>query len=157
MRRFRLVMLGLVLATASACAAASLRDFEEPVVTLQNLTLNGLGITGGSVDISLNVYNPNRFRLDGTRLRYTLWVDSVQFGSGETSERFVVQDGDSATVTIPLDFTYAGVGSAWRSLQNTGTVNYRVAGDIDVGTTLGTFTVPYDRAGRFSPLRGTSR
>jgi hypothetical protein len=36
--------------------------------------------------------------------------------------------------------------------MNTGTVNYRVVGDITVGSSMGTFTLPYDRTGRFSSL-----
>jgi hypothetical protein len=36
-------------------------------------------------------------------------------------------------------------------------VNYRVLGDVTVGTPIGSFTIPYDRTGRFSTLGGTSR
>jgi hypothetical protein len=36
--------------------------------------------------------------------------------------------------------------------MNTGSVNYRVMGDVTVGTPLGNFTRPYDQTGRFSTL-----
>jgi hypothetical protein len=41
--------------------------------------------------------------------------------------------------------------------MNTGTVNYRVVGDLTVGSSVGTFTLPYDRTGRFSTLSNSSR
>lgn len=154
MRKWMMAAGAAVIAASAACAGLGLGGFQEPVVTVRDVVVNGVGLNGGSVDINLNVYNPNRFDLDGTRLTYTLWVDSVQFGTGTTSERFVVQDKDSAVVRLPLSFTWSGVGAAGRALMNTGTVNYRVAGDITVGSAVGNFTVPYDRNGRFSPLRG---
>ena len=63
----------------------------------------------------------------------------------------------SSIVTLPLSFTYAGVGEAGRQLMNTGSVNYRVLGDVTVATPLGNFTRPYDQTGRFSTLSGRAR
>src|SRR5919199_5345343 len=136
----------------TACASLGRQAFAQPVVTLKDVRLNGIGLTGGSMDVVLNVYNPNHFRLDATRLNYTVLVDSVQFATGTLDQRFTVQESDSTAVTIPVSFTYAGVGQAGRQLLNTGSVNYRVRGDVTVGTVLGSYTVPYDRTGRFSAL-----
>jgi hypothetical protein len=36
-------------------------------------------------------------------------------------------------------------------------VNYRVTGDVIVGTVVGNFTVPYSSTGRFNALGGTTR
>jgi hypothetical protein len=66
----------------------------------------------------------------------------------------VVQSGDSTLVRLPLAFTYAGIGNAGRQLLNTGTINYRVTGDVTVGTPLGNFTRPYDQSGRYTALGG---
>jgi LEA14-like dessication related protein len=137
----------------AACAGLGLGGFEEPVVTVHDVSLRGVGLTGGSVDIRLNVYNPNNFRIDGTQLTYRLWVDTIPFGSGTTTENFVVSSNDSTVVTLPLDFSWQGVGTVGRTVLNTGTVPYRVAGDIRVSSAVGSITVPYDRTGRFSPLR----
>jgi hypothetical protein len=82
-------------------------------------------------------------------------VDSVTFGSGALTQQFTVQENDSTIVTLPLEFTYAGIGQAGRQLMNTGAVNYRVIGDVTVGTPLGNFTRPYDQTGRFSTLSGS--
>ena len=58
-------------------------------------------------------------------------------------KRFTVQEGETSDVTIPVDFTYTGLGAAGRSLLNTGAVNYHVIGDVTVGSPVGNFTVPY--------------
>jgi len=147
----------LALAGAAGCATLGQATFKEPIVHFQDARVTGLGITGGAMEVKLSLYNPNKFKLDGTRLTYKLMVDSVTFGTGAIADRFSVQEKDSTIVTLPLQFTYAGVGEAGRQLMQTGTVNYRVVGDVTVGTPLGNFTRPYDQTGRFSTLTGGSR
>ncbi len=142
------------LVTAVGCKSLASRAFEEPVVTFRDVRINGLGLTGGSLDINLSVYNPNGFNLDATRLTYKLWVDSVEFGTGAIDKRFTVQEKDSTIVSLPLSFNWSGVGSAGREIMNTGSVNYRVTGDITVRSPIGNHTLPYDRTGRFSTLGG---
>lgn len=157
MRNRKLMGVALATLAAAGCATFGRATFKEPIVHFQDARVTGLGITGGSLEVKLSVYNPNGFRLDGTRLTYKLLVDSVTFGSGALAENFTVQEKDSTIVTLPLQFTYSGVGEAGRQLMNTGSVNYRVMGDVTVGTPLGNFTRPYDQTGRFSTLSGRGR
>jgi LEA14-like dessication related protein len=157
MRRFvRVVGVAVAVgATATVgCASLGLGGFKEPEVTFRDLRVSGLGVTGGSLDVLLSVYNPNGFKLEGTRLTYRLMVDQTALGEGSVDERFTVQKGDSAVVRLPISFTYSGIGAAARQLMQSGAVNYRVLGDVTVATPLGNFTRPYDRIGRFSTFGG---
>lgn len=157
MRKFVLVAIAALSVAATGCASLGKQVFKEPVVSFREMRINGIGLTGGSLDVVLSVYNPNNFTLDATRLTYNLMLDSVAFGSGAIDRKFAVQRGDSTTVTLPVSFSYSGIGEAGRQLINTGSVNYRVTGDVTVGTPLGNFTRPYDRTGRYAVLRGGSR
>jgi LEA14-like dessication related protein len=149
-KRFALTIIAVA---TTACASLGYAGFREPVVTYKDAVITGLGVTGGSLEVVLSVYNPNSFRLDGTQLTYRLAVDSVPFGSGSFTERFTVQEGDSTQVRLPLSFTYAGIGQAGRQLIQTGSVQYTVSGEITVGTPVGNFTRPYSGKGRLSTLR----
>lgn len=143
-------------AVGTGCASLARHAFVEPVVTLQNVRLNGLGFDGGNLDVILNVYNPNGYGLDATRLNYRLLIgDNVDVAQGTITERLTVQRNDSTRVTIPVSFTFRGIGEAGRQLLSTGAVTYRVMGDVAVGTPVGSFTVPYSTTGRFSTLGGT--
>lgn len=157
MRTTKFLLAFMTVTGLAACATLGKAAFKEPVVHFHDARVTGLGITGGSLEVKLSVYNPNGFTLDGTRLTYNVLVDSVTFGSGALTQQFTVQEKDSTIVTLPLQFTYAGIGQAGRQLMNTGAVNYRVVGDVTVGTPLGNFTRPYDQTGRFSTLSGGSR
>ena len=147
------VMVWLFAVTTIGCASVARAVFREPVVSYKDAYITGLGLSGGTLEVVLSIYNPNSFRLDGTGLTYRIAVDSVPFGNGSLSDRFTVQEGDSTTVRLPLSFTYAGVGQAGRQLIQTGSVNYTVSGDITVGTPIGSFTRPYSGRGRLTTLR----
>lgn len=144
-------------ASLSSCAALGRATFKEPDVQLREVAITGLGLTGGSVDVVLSVYNPNGYKLDALKMTYRVDVDSIKLGEGALDGRFVVAEKDSSVVRLPVRFTYAGLGAAGRALLQSGTVNYRVRGDFTVGTPLGNFTRPYDRTGRYSSVAGNGR
>lgn len=158
MRRLMLGAATAAVAATAACSALGRQAFQQPVVQLKDVAVQGIGLTGGTVAVKLNVFNPNGFRLDATRLTYNVRVgDQVDLATGVLDSRYTVNANDSTTVTIPVSFTYAGIGAAGRQLMNTGGVAYRVNGDVTVGTVIGNFTVPYTSTGRFNALGGNTR
>ena len=152
MRRLALAVAASATVVVGACSALGRQAFQQPVVNLRDVRVRGLGITGGSLDVMLNVYNPNHYRLDATRLTYKVALagDSVTLATGALDSRFTVQDRDSTTVTIPVSFTYSGIGTAGKSILGTGAVDYHVMGDVTVASSVGNFTVPYSQTGRFT-------
>lgn len=152
MRKLGIAVAAAAIIVGAGCSALGRAAFENPVVNLRDVKVRGIGLTGGSLDVLLSVYNPNHYRLDATRLTYrvNLAGDSVTVASGAMDSRFTVQEKDSTTVTIPVSFTYAGIGAAGRSILNTGAVDYHVLGDVTVGSPVGNFTVPYSSTGRFT-------
>jgi LEA14-like dessication related protein len=152
MRRVALVAVAAMATITTACATIGRAAFVQPVVSLRDVRIVGLGVTGGNLDVVLSVYNPNGYRLDATKLRYRVQVDSTQLGIGEIDSRFTVNDKDSTTVRIPVQFSYAGLGAAGRSIMNTGALNYRVTGEVTVATGFGDHTVPFSQTGRYSTL-----
>ena len=142
----------VLLVLTSACATLGMAHFKEPIVTMKDVKVTGLGVTGGSLEIVLDVYNPNNFRLDGSRLTYKLMVDTLTFGTGSYDSRFQVEKGDTSEIRLPFSFSYTGANAAGRQLIQTGSVEYRVMGDVTVNTPIGAFTRPYDQRGRFNTM-----
>ena len=146
-----------LVAAAAGCAAIGMGGFKEPVVRLKDVQVTGLGLQGGSVDVRLSVYNPNKFKLDAIKMTYKVDIDSIPLGDGELGDRFIVQSNDSSEVRLPVRFTYAGLGAAGSSLIRAGSINYRVRGDFTVSTPLGNYTRPYNQTGRYSTVKGNGR
>jgi len=156
MRR-KLLITAMAAVALGGCASLGLGGFKKPLVQFSDVKIRGLGLTGGALDIVLSVYNPNGFNLNATRLTYRLMVEDKDLGSGVLDRAFRINDHDSTFVTIPMDFTYAGLGAAGQQLLSSGAINYRVLGDVTVNTPLGNFTQPYDQRGRFSSFGGVSQ
>ena len=150
------VMVAASVATSAGCGALMQRAFREPEVNFRRLSISGLGLTGGALEVVLGVYNPNGYNLDATRLTYNLVLDTIPFASGALTEKFTVQEKDTTEVRLPISFTWRGIGEAGRQLLNSGAVNYRVTGDVTVGTPLGPFTNAYDQRGRYTALGGAT-
>jgi len=155
--RKKILVAAMAAVALGGCATLGVGGFKQPLIGFSDVKIRGLGLTGGALDIVLSVYNPNGYNLNATRLTYKLMVEDKDLGSGVLDRAFRVKDRDSTFVTIPMDFTYAGLGAAGRQLLQSGSVNYRVVGDITVDTQVGNFTVPYDQRGRFSSFGGTSQ
>ena len=154
----RRILLGTAVVVLAACSTLGKQAFKQPVVTLADVKVTGVGLQGGSLDVVLNIDNPNDFRLDATQLNYNVLVDTMPLANGTTTQRFTVEGKRSQQVHIPITFTYSGIGAAGRSLMNTGSVNYTVKGNVTVGSAIGVnVTVPFSQTGRYSTLGGNSR
>jgi len=159
MRRINTAIALASIVIAGACGgsggtrvAAPPVPFYSPTVGLRDVKMGSVGILGGSMDVVLNVYNPNDYSLVAPRVSYRVMVDQMTIGTGVFDSDITVSSMDSARVRVPVQFTYKGVSAAGRSAANTGTVNYRVLGHIVVGTPYGRLSAPYDRVGQYAAI-----
>ena len=141
-------MVGLVVVMGSAgCAALSMANFQEPTVELRTIIVRGIGLTGGTLDLELEVTNPNNMDLRGTRLEVGLDVEGTHLGDVELNDAFNLPKGKPTTVIVPLTFNWAGVGAAARSALGYGTVKYDIKGAASLQTPWGLERVPFSRSG----------
>ena len=152
-----LIVAALAAVALAGCSALGRAVFRQPVVELRDVRLAGLGLTGGNLDVVLAVYNPNGYQLDATDLHYRVLVDSVEVADGAVAQRNAFRSGDTTVVHLPVQFSYAGVGAAGRELTQSGAVNYKVVGDITVGSPIGNRTFPFTSTGRFTTVNNSIR
>jgi LEA14-like dessication related protein len=133
LRRVTIPALALLL-TATACAPR----VSQPDVWLAGARLVSLGLRGGVIDVELGVYNPNGFMIRAGGLTYHLEFedpggdDWLEFAEGRWEEGLRIPAGDTATVVIPVEFSYGGLGGAVRGLMERGSFEYRVEGVVAV-------------------------
>lgn len=147
------VALAAAALAASACAGFLRHEFGTPVVELRDVRLKGLGVQGGSLDLVLDVYNPNSYRLDASRVTYRLLVDTTQVASGEINKLVTLETKKKSEVILPVSFTTRELLGAAAAITRTGSVDYTVRGELTVATPWGNFTRPYEGKGRFDSLR----
>lgn len=151
-KRWAVAALGLI--AAAGCASLGRGTFASPVVELKDVRVKGIGLQGGSLDVVLDVYNPNSYRLDATKVTYTLFVDTNKVAMGEVDKRVTLTEKTKSEVVLPVTFTMNELLGAAKALMGMGSVNYRVMGNVTVSTPVGEFTQPYEGKGRYDALRG---
>lgn len=145
-----IAVMALVLAGARCSNLAGI--FEKPDLQFRGLRVNSIGFDGASLDILVDVYNPNSYRLPLQRFSYDLAIENVHWGLGTTDTPLAVEARNSTLVRLPLEVSWSRLGDVGRQALRTGAVNYGVSGEIIVGTSLGDVRVPYSKSGRFSIL-----
>ena len=131
-------------------------NFLEPEVTLHEVVVRGVGLTGGSMDLVVDVYNPNSFSLRGTKLELGFDVEGSHVGDITYTDEFQVQEGDTTSVTLPLRFNWDGVSAAVRAALGYGDIPYTMRGQATVKTPFGDRVVPFTRQGRAPLTRSRS-
>jgi len=144
-----------VLATAvtlGACSGIAERAFTRPVLTVRAVKLRSIGLTGGSIEATLTITNPNPYPMPVQRATYLFALaDSTEVGRGVTAVAFTVPARDSAVVQLPVDVSWQGLRAAARDAARDGTVDYRLSGIVTLDTPLGNPNVSFESAGRFTP------
>ncbi|MBA2627548.1 MAG: LEA type 2 family protein [Gemmatimonadales bacterium] len=149
----RLALLALPLAATLACSGIP-KNFRDPEFQLSQVVVRGVGLTGGTMDLIVNVRNPNDFDLRGTRLQVGFDVENSHVGDIEYKDEFQVRKNDVATLTLPVRFNWSGVGTAVRAAIGYGDIPYKMRGQAIMRTPWGDRSIPFTREGR-APLTRT--
>jgi LEA14-like dessication related protein len=143
----------LLLVTLAACATLqNVLKVEEPQVELQEINITGLGLSGGTLDLVFDVYNPNQFRLTSTRLEVALELAGTDFGEALIDKPLDLSPEYHSRVLMPVRFTWSGVGAAARSLLQKQELPYGITGAVLVDTPIGERRVELSAKGNV-PLR----
>src|SRR6185312_12336742 len=152
-RRFGLwsSVLGLVF-MLTACATLARSMFATPVVELKDVRMKAIGFQGGSMDIVLDVMNPNDYRLDATHFTYNLFVDTMKVAFGEIHKAATLEPHKHNEVVVPVSFSMQELMRATQLMSRTGGVDYRVTGEVTAATPSGSFTREYAGKGHFDDV-----
>lgn len=153
MQEIRAVVFAIV-ASGPLLGCAIPRTFVDPQVQLRAVGVRALDLTGGTLDLHLDVYNPNRFDLRGTRIELGFDVEGTHVGDVAFDDDFNVTDGDTTRVVLPLRFTWTGANAAARAALNYGEIPYTIRGQVQLDTPIGARVVPFTRSGRAPLSRG---
>lgn len=151
----------LIVALGAGLITACVGRVRQPEIALAGVKLGGLGLRGGTVVAQLEIRNPNSFDVETSAITYDLKVSDrtadqetwLDFAKGTFREEVKVEEGRTKIVEIPIEFTYASVGGAIRSIMDRGTFNYQVEGTVSLREPLRR-DIPYKHKGNVS-LQGS--
>ena len=141
-----------VVVIASACASLRGLTFQDPEVSLQEVQITGIGLTGGTFNLVFDVWNPNDYRLRSTRLEVGIDLEGTHFGDALLDRPLDLSPTNHNQVVVPVRFEWAGVGAGAKALLSRRAVAYTIAGRVLLDTPLGDKAVGLTGKGNV-PLR----
>ena len=140
------------LGAGSGCSQIAERAFARPVIAVRGVKVKSVGLTGGSIEVSLAIANPNPYPLPVQRATYNFALaDSTEVGRGESAAAFTIPAHDSTVIALPVDVSWQGLRAAARDASRDGTVDYVLTGTVTLETPLGNPNVAFADTGRFTP------
>lgn len=127
---------------------------ELPVVRPPTFNINSFGPNpaGGGFLIDLGINNPNSFGVDLNQLNYGLELNGRQILQRETIKGMKLASGGSSSLQIPIKANFLSLGMGMFDLLkgNQKGLNWRMTGDVDLGTShrlMQNLKLPFDKAG----------
>src|SRR2546428_11300070 len=133
--------LPIVALLSLSCATLGRLAFTEPDVELQEIAVTGIGLTGGTVDLAFDVYNPNDYRIRSTRLEVGIDLEGTHFGDALLERPLDLSPTNHSRVVVPVRFEWAGLGAGGKALLSRQAVAYGITGRVLLDTPLGDRTV----------------
>src|SRR5256712_7602379 len=144
------IRLGLV---SLSCATLGRWAFTEPDVSLQEIAVTGIGLTGGTFDLVFDVFNPNDYRIRSTRLEVGVDLEGTHFGDALLDRPLDLSPTNHSRVVVPVRFEWAGLGAGAKALLTRRTVGYGITGPVLLVTPLGDKTVALTGKGNVPLLK----
>src|SRR6266516_1977233 len=120
-----------------SCATLGRLAFTEPAISLQEIGVTGIGLTGGTFDLVFDVYNPNDYRIRSTRLEVGVDLEGTHFGDALLDRPLDLSPTNHSRVVVPVRFAWAGLGAGAKALLTKRAVAYAITGRVLVETPLG--------------------
>jgi len=136
-RHVRSRALAGVCVLAAACATIGKLYFREPDVQLKEIQVTGIGLSGGTLALVFDAYNPNDYRLRSTRLELGLDLEGKHFGDALLERPLDLSPANHTQVVVPVRFEWAGAGAGARALLSRQGIRYGLSGTVFLDTPLG--------------------
>lgn len=121
----------------ASCASVWGGGLQRPSVELAAIEITGLGLQGGTMNLLLDVENPNAVELRATRVALSIYLEGTHFGDAALTRAPVFPANQTVQIAVPVAFSWGGVGSGARGLIARGSTRYRLDGRLDLDTPLG--------------------
>ncbi|GFE59017.1 LEA type 2 family protein [Geobacter sp. AOG1] len=127
---------------------------KNPEVTVKDVSLVGLDSAGATLEVGLDVTNPNPYQISLQGYSYVLQVTSLPLASGAARQTVVFASDKTTNVRIPVKIAYGDLLEILKSRPDPDRIPYRLHAGLDVNLPVGGMMLPIDTNGTFAiPLK----
>ncbi|MFP4040941.1 MAG: LEA type 2 family protein [Desulfosudaceae bacterium] len=109
---------------------------KMPKISVEKLRLDDLNMLGASLELILNLNNPNDFGINLDRFDYSFKLNGNPVAGGGATARVAAGPGQTSRIELPLDLSFASSGPAlFKLLKDGGKLDYNLTIEGEVGST----------------------
>ena len=137
-------LLPLTLLVLSSCANLTGSLLKDPEVNISNFKLTDMTSKDISIDLVLDVNNPNPIPLNLDSVDYSLNLSGQKVTEGTMNKGVSIPASGKGQVTIPMKFAYNSVGSLLSGLMNR---SFKKDYELNGTAKVGIFSIPFTKKG----------
>jgi LEA14-like dessication related protein len=153
-RDSRLWVGSVVLLFLAGCA--QIQDsglIKSPTVAIADVSLGELNFEQATLNIALEVDNPNPLGASVLGYEYSLKSDGKTLFSGEESRRQALEAKGTSSISLPISLKYADLGGILGSISGRDSISYEFQSNFRVGVAGLSSVIPVTDKGEIPLLR----
>lgn len=128
----------------TGCESLTKSFLKDPEITVLSVNVTDITLSEISLNVNMNVKNPNSIPLRLDRVTYQLNISGDTVTEGTMTEGIQVPASGENTLRLPLKFKFSSVAGILQGLlQNSFTKEYELKGSAQVGI----FSIPFSKRG----------
>ena len=128
----------------SSCAMLTQDLLKDPEVSIANFEMTNITLKDISINLKLNIKNPNPIPLNLGKVNYALNFSGKKVTEGVFDKGIDIPATGNGEVVIPLKFEYNAIGSLLDGfIKKTITKDYELNGTAQFGI----FSIPFNKKG----------
>lgn len=128
----------------SSCANLTKDLLKDPEVSIVDFNLTGITAQAVSMDLKLNVKNPNPIPLNLDSVTYALNLSGEKVTEGTFDKGISVPASGEGQVTVPLNFNFNSVGNLLSGIMNR---SFKKDYELTGSAKMGIFSIPFQKKG----------
>jgi len=119
------VMATLLILSSGCTLFVDRNDVAEPSISLKQTELASISLEGVELNLTLSIFNPNRFDMNLAGFDYTLSLNSYQVLSDQQRQNIELSGRDTTVVQVPVTVKFEDVHKLVSSITAGDQVDYR--------------------------------
>jgi len=120
------------------------KALENVEITLEKVQVQNISLSGASLKLFLNMYNPNDITTTLDRADYEIWFNDNSLGTGSINKRVDIPPLESRTVDTDFSLSFQGIGQSVISALTENEMTWRISGIAYYDTIFGPIEIPFD-------------
>ena len=120
------------------------KALENVEITLQEVQIQSFSLSGASLKLFLNMFNPNDITTTLDRADYEIWFNDNSLGNGSIDKRVDIPPLESRTIDTDFSLSFQGIGQSVISALTENEITWRISGIAYYDTIFGPIEIPFD-------------